>query len=319
MNEVIEYLPEMATAAGLVGGQVMDFVARRHSQNTETTVIDNYGPIEGMPSPETVDRSLAHRIGDYALRKAPVIVTAVAAGLAPIAWLNHDAPQPTQKPTLELVVDRPAQTLYDGSSPNIMTLDKAFIGDSKLNVNVILARGGSFQEGNLTPKSVENNAIYSPDGAVSMDTTTNVAIGKAEQAAVPVQSNVIGGSKQESGAILIDTDDDSIGTVDSVVNAAKQVNAKIYIANVGTQTDAIAQQLKSIAAETGGHYWDASKNTPAVANEIVSSINPAGEKLPVNNNNNWQDMLKALDIATALASIGLTLKTAGLVFKRKKV
>jgi len=50
----------------------------------------------------------------------------------------------------------------------------------------------------------------------------------------------------------------------------------------------------------------------------VQAISPAGETIPTKTDNNWQNWLKVLDISTALAVVGLTLKTAGLVFKKKR-
>lgn len=319
MNEVIQYLPEMATSAGVLGGYVVDRLARQHADKTQATVIMNSGPIEGMPTPETIERSFIPKIGDWALKKAPVVVTAVAFGLAPIAFVSQEAPQPSQKPGLELVVDRPAQTIYDGTAPKISTIVKAFEADSKVNVNVILARGGSYQDGHITPNSLENSNYYFPVGAVSLGVTTSVAMSIAQKNVIPVQSNVIGASSHERNVILIDTGDGNPGAITSVLNEAKQDNVEIFVANSGNQTDANALELKAITKETGGQYWDASQNTKAVALEIEKAISPPGEITPVKYNNAWQDWLKVLDISAFIAAAGLMVKTAELVFKRKKL
>lgn len=318
MNEAIQYLPEFATATGVAVGYAALFLTDLHAEKTETSIIDAYGPIEEMPSPGTVERSVGHRVVGVALKLTNAGVFGVAAGLLIPAFFANEAPQPLKKPTLELVVDRSGQTLVNGTAPKILSVAEAFKPDQKVNVNVIVARGGSFEEGNITPRSLENNNLYWPVGAVSLGETTNIAIGSAKKNDIPVSSNVIGASQVESGAILIDTADDSPGSVASVVNEAKQVNAKIYIANSGNQTDANAQELKAIAHETGGMYFNSSQNTKVVAQKIVNSITPPGSIAVVKNNNAWQNWLKVLDIGAAFASVGLLVKTAGLTFKRKR-
>jgi len=319
-NEAVQYLPEIVTGVGLGIGYVVDRAARLHAQKHEDGIINDYGPIEGMPETSTISRTHRQKLGSFVLRSAgAVLVTGAAFGLAPIAFMNNEAPQSMQKPTLEEVLDLSGQTLEDGSSTKVLTINNAFIGNQKMRINVDLARAGSFQEGNITPAKVDNSNVYWPTGAVSLTQATSVSIGEANKNAVIAQSNVIGShNNSETNAVLVVSDGNSIGSVESVVSEAKELGTEIFIANVASSDNAIVEELKHIANETGGEYWNASKDTARVAKTIVQAISPAGETIPTKTDNNWQNWLKVLDISTALAVVGLTLKTAGLVFKKKR-
>lgn len=317
-QEVLQVLPEIGTVVGAIGGYALNAYALRHAEETQESIIENLGPIS-QESEQKIDRSTINKIVDFLLRKAaPSAVAAVALGIAPMAWLNNEAPSSVQRPTLQEVLDYSGQTGYDGALAREYVINNDFIGDNKLNVNVTLGIGGSFEEGKITPKSVQNINKYWPIGVVSMPEAVNAALGSSVNSEIPIQSNVIGADKNKSGALLVVTDGDSIGPVPSVIAQAEQDNDKLYIANVGNGNNSVAQGLKVEAQDTGGEYWNANTDTAKIAKEIVDDITPPGVKIPNESNNDWQNWLKVLDIASALSFVGITLNAASLVFNRNR-
>jgi len=321
-QEVLQGITAIATLAGGLGGYAVNAAAIRHADSTEESIVDNLKPISPEEaSTAKIEKSTIKRMGNFLIRKcAPAAVAAVAFGIAPIAWLNNEAPKSNQEPTLQAVYDLSGQTLYDGAFAREQTINKDFVGNQKMLVNVTLARGGSFEDGNLTPSNIANFSKNSPLGRTgsSLPNAFTAALGSSVNSAIPTQSNVIGANKNEAtGAVLVVTDDNPIGSVSSVVSAAKEDNARVYVANVGDQTDLNAKNLQAIAQETGGKYWNAESHTAEVAKKIVSDITPS-EKLPNNSNNDWQNWLKGLDIIDGLAFVGLVINSAGVKFKRNK-
>lgn len=317
-QEIMQLLPEAATLVGAIGGYAVTSYALRRAAESEASVVENLGPISQQED-LSVERSKSKIVEEFIVQKvAPTAIAAASLGIFPMAWLSNEAPKGTLTPTLQEVIDYSGQTAYDGGSNKEHEINKSLIGMNKMDVNVTLGVGGSFQEGHISAKSIQNVNKYKPIGITSMPIAFNVALGNSVNSDVPVQSNVIGANKNKSGAILVVTDDDPIGSVSNVVAMAKQDSAKVFIANVGDQTDSDAKDLQLIAKETGGKYWNANSNTSNVANKIVSDITPAGEKIPNANNNDWKNWLKVLDVGSALAFVGITLNSAKYVFKRNK-
>ncbi len=322
-QEVLQVITGIATGAGAVGGYAINAACIRRADSNKDSIVDNLKPIDPEEASTTkIERSTIKRFGNFLIRKvAPAGVAAVALGLAPPAWLNSSPPTSTQEPTLQTVYDLSGQTLYDGAFAREQTINKDFIGNQKMRVNVTLARGGSFEDGSLTPSNIANFSKYSPLGRTgsSLPNAFTAALGSSVNSAIPTQSNVIGANKNEAaGAVLVVTDDNPIGPVSSVVSAAKEDNARVYVANVGDQTDLNAKDLQTIAQETGGKYWNAESHVAEVANKIISYINPSA-KLPDNNNNDGQNLLKGLDIIDGLAFVGLVINSAEVEFSSNKV
>ncbi len=315
-------MPEIFGGAGIAIGYAADYVAARRAAKLDAAVMQTWGPVElneNNDDGQAIEHQLSKQPKLFLMRKlASVALAGAASGLIPPAFLGSLQSYNNQlKPTMVEVVDRSGQTQVDNTANKVNEVNDALVGNASMNVYALLARGGSFSANHLSPAEVAVSNQYNPAGEVSVDQAIPTAIQEAANNAVAVQSNQLGSKKQETSAVLVVTDDNSLGNTTNVIDLARSSNTKIFIANVGQQTNSTAQQLRSIAKTTGGEYWNASVNTAKVAKDIVKTIEPSLQynRLPYNNHTN---VLKVLDIMAWLGFAGYTVNTAGLVYRRKQ-
>ncbi len=318
-----EYLPEIYGVAGGVTGYAFDKVAAKYAAIKDMSVIQSWGPME----PPATAKELKNHNNIETHFRAPaslilrtlssIALAASAAGVLPFAIGKRVQNNNPNQPVLVEVLDRSGQTQFDGTDNKISIVNSAFINANSMKVDTILARGGSYTGSPLTPGGVAGSGRYSPTGEVSVAQAVTPAIREASLNAVKVVSSEFAAPKQETSAVLIVTDDNSVGNATNIVQSAQSSKTKIFIANVGQQNDSTAQQLQDIAKATGGEYWNASVNTAKVAKDIATTISPtlSNSKYSQEKPN---DVLLVLDALAWMGLIGMTINTAGLVYKRRE-
>lgn len=167
------------------------------------------------------------------------------------------------------------------------------------------------------PTTIEQAIATDPYGTANkLDDMTEAALKQAE-----LQNHkIVAGSLEDHQAVVVITNNTSIGEKGSVIAEAKAAHLPVEIVNVASHEispskDPVAakqttEDLKTIAAETGGHYWDVdSKDLSDVAKQTTSRLVPgitkAGWSMPAR----WP--------LRALAAIG-TVWGLGVAYSQRK-
>jgi hypothetical protein len=311
MSEIINYLPEVATAVGYGAGQVADIVAAKYAAQRGEAVVEAWGPLNEQADQPAHEAS--KRFSDRVNRMvAPLaLVGAFAAGSGAIAWSPQTAHKTTSS-VLEEVVDHSFQTGQDGSYKNINTIAGGFATAKTLKLRAIVAHNGGYDAIQISQLPADT-----PYGPASVESALAVAMSDAFNSSAPGQSNVLGTGEKRSAGLLVLTDDNPIGNVDTIVTMAKEDgNLPVFVANAGDSNTQTAKDLQTIAKRTGGQYWNAKSGTPSVASNIESHITPHEVAEPVSNDSeNW---LKVLNIISVLAAGVMIRRRAEILFSRRQ-
>lgn len=297
-NEVLTFLPEMSAVAGYVAGYGAEVLARHSIEANRTAAV---GAHENV-SLESHRRDL---LGKWAGRlSATLALVGATAGFAIGQALRpHDASL-VEKPTLVEAVDHNFRlgSFGDNSVGQINKIAEGVAASKSLKLHVYIGQGDSDLLKNV------NQLNQEPYGPVAVAGTVDKAIGSAYSNSVPVSSNGLGEGNKRNAGVFVVTDDNSAGQVNGVVEKAKQNgNIPIFIANVGSDKDQTAQDLKDIAKQTGGQYWHATGNPQQISSAIRQEVVPR----PIAIKKNSSDRIAWL--AEGLALVGI----AALRFRRR--
>lgn len=278
INQITEVL--VSGAGGLVAGEVGRRLGSKafDEQADKTSAIINAWSYDQFqkdaqeenanPNQEEISKSdrLSRWVGNMAMstKKSMEIMipwsAAAALGVIAIFPASGTAPTAKRANTLNIAADLSGQTANDGTEKIIHNYLFKFNAHQGLAYNVTAAIGGS-SETNVSMNSVLYNNKLLPGGSPSMEKTTPIVLN---------QNN----SSHTSSADLFISDNSSLGRESQTINFAKIHGDKINILNVGNNSNPIANQLKTIAQNTGGNYWTGSTPPSLILQKLLSTSKP---------------------------------------------
>jgi hypothetical protein len=324
MIEMLSYAPEIATAAGFVGGAVVNHVAGNHGDMNRRGVLSTQGVSDEELASRRLDtephlyddieeqhKSFAGGVVANTLRHPAVpVAVALAAGLSVHAWVHDQGPK-VNASVLGIVGDKSSKTL-DGSNHKVDSIFHEFEQTGKIRVRARVAH--NYSSDAISVQSIERADVYGPS---SMESATAVSMGEVYSSASPANS-ASGTGERRNGGILAVTDNNGIGSVESVVRLSRENgNQPIFVANVGKENGQATRDLKTIAKKTGGHYWTVDgKNAGAVARNVEEMIKPQEVKDPTKPDPNYFE--KFLSVMSIMLAGGMIKARAGIRFTGKQ-
>lgn len=322
-----------AAAAGAAIGALATKMAISYEARHYRSVVEEYGPLDGLKEavtpeqlpnrPESSKKPLSwgNNLGRWAVKCTTLpVIAGVAGGIFPLAFGELPKPNITSRPYIEEAMELSGQT-SDNAANIMVDFNRDLSHYPKLNIDVILSRGSSFQQGGLSPGLIGN---YSPTGSDSLFQTTNMAIGEAFRSANPFKDFSASSARPNRSSVLVVEDDNDLDP-EQIVSEAKNNNTAVNIVNVGPQStneNSIVSDLKEITSQTGGHYYAVTNNKSQedqTAAALASTMILSPQHFKPKVNALWQDVLKALDCAAALSLTAIAAKFAGLDFRRRKL
>ncbi len=252
--EVQDALPFIVSAAsvGAIGAVLEASAKGRIAANTQS-LVSEYGPIA-----ESQPVSRLRKFG------GALLVAGVGLGfLNGFAWQSestvHNIP-----PKLEIVVDHSGATGLGGGSAahEITELVNLFDDEAKIDAQAFIASSGEVQQ--TAPNKVSQNL---PFGNAPLYRATKSALDQAGLNKAEGNASV----QQKSNGVLVLTNGNRINPSTSIIKEAKSEGVPVFVVNVEaakTKVDT-TDQLKSIAKQSGGKYWDANKNNINQVGKVV--------------------------------------------------
>lgn len=294
-----QFIPEaIGFGAGYLSGVALDQLSvRRASADVKPLVAAwSIETPESQKLTASKRERLAHVLGRVSPAAALSLGLTVAFGTAAFVPLESTVVKPA---TIELVVDHSGATEISFGNqgpvlPEINQVATAFTSSNRINSNAFVASFGS-----VTEKNVSAVDSLSASGNAPLDTALSNAL---DQTAI-----IKSGNKSESAAVVVITNGNSVGSVQSVVEQSNQQGkTPVYVVNVEGSKVTSAQNISSfeqIAKRTDGKYWSAnSANISAVTSDVEQTLTPEHKH---NNADPYQDMF----ILAALIGGVLTVKT----------
>lgn len=282
-------------AAGFVGGHVLEYVAAQgvaaRRGNIEAVQLALAHDQDQAPRPTMMQR--AREVGRRVLPLLAVF-GAAAGGTEAYGWTG-DSVVTHSKPVVEVVVDHSGATSLPIDGPpaigRINSIASAFAG-TKYGGDAIVSTLGSNDE--VSFSKVAHMQANQTAGEAPLDAAVSLAFDN-------LGSNT--GGNQRNGMLVV-TYGNNIGSLDSIVGLAHKKNIEINIANAGvSETDpGVANELKRIAKDTHGTYWDANQEQPAAIAQAVTA-NLSSKVEAMNTPARWP--ARILGAVALLATAGL--------------
>lgn len=217
--------------------------------------------------------SRGFRVRQWIGRNAMAPLTMLVAGAAGMAaYAYKQEPQvilPPTQPKLEMVVDHSGATnlALDGTRSVVEVNSLANqIAGKDIQGEALVAGNGTV--GRMPIRKVSQNR---PFGPAPLEQATSLALETSTANAAKGQNSV-----------LVITNGNSVGDTAKLTRQAKRDETPVFVVNVesASQTShGLKAELKGLAKDTGGQYWDANKgNLSEVADNVQATLSPAETK-----------------------------------------
>ncbi|HSW85512.1 MAG TPA: hypothetical protein VLF79_02785 [Candidatus Saccharimonadales bacterium] len=264
-------IPETLIAgasAGYVAGQLLEGRALKRVENQQARYFEATAPALEAETTSTINRiDRMMRWGSRRILTPLALVAASTGGL--IGYAARSGETHTKSPApLEVVVDRSGGTLTVDNGQPASLADKLIsqLQDIKhVDPHAQVANYGLVQS-----TSLEQAIKIPPSGDADLAQATTTALGNA----------------QPKGAVVVITNGNSIGSPNSVKE--ESTNTPIFIMNVQKSGSSATSNLRAIAHETGGKYWDAyHSDAGSAVSDIQRAVTPAEVKKPAEGSTDW--------------------------------
>ena len=272
MSVIQEVLPLAATAgatAGYAAGRVANYFAERHAEDRQDGVVEDWNNLEVER-----DTSLRARVSHNALAKLALVgaMTGFAVGHA---VKNHEV-EALEPPKLTVLVDH---TYAAGRSGNVDKIDKVtqkIAETDNLQVNIKLTHNSHTESA-----SVEEVKKDTPLGQPVMPQALPQAIKDTYSESSEATTNRLGPSESRNSGILVVTAGNSVGEPKEVIDKAEaNGDMQVFIADVSDKKTKETKNLKEIADETDGKYWQGEGSGDEIAEMIQADIVPEEATYP---------------------------------------
>lgn len=281
--------PELiATSAAAIGGG-LGYLADKHAvnklhSNSEAMYLSAVQEAVRAKQSDSINEPtktepkkreiLVRAISSTAVRTALAFSVAATFGIEAYTLTQPDAP--TANPNLELVVDD------SGSVSNVLPQVKKVVSQfDSVNPETLIGNLGL----SIPTKSkkfnsfVDNPKIALPAGDAPLYDQTNFALGR-------IVENSKNTNTQGNGEVVVVTNGNRIGDINSIIGQAKEQQSKVYVVNVerdGTSSTTLTN-LHKLAYKTGGKFWSANvSNLDSVAKSVKTNTTPQKEHVQEQN------------------------------------
>lgn len=251
-----EIITIVATGAGYAGGQVAEHIAR-------SKIDENREAILGAAHDGAVDESLAKNSW---LRRttAQLAIIGALTGFSASQALQPEGDSGTPS-VAGVAIDNPYVAAKDGGAKRAVAIANELTNTNEVDIQAVVAHNGDY--GPIKLSELSKDRSYGPS---SIDTATTATMNSVFNT---VRSDEAGSDENIDAGVLIVTNGNPIGKVETVVAKAKQSgDMPVYIANVADQNRKIDTDLKAIADKTGGKYWDIDTDPQDIANGVEKGI-----------------------------------------------
>ena len=209
--------------------------------------------------------------------------------------------------SIEIVVDHSGYTIGDGSIESVNSIASSFSGNKNFDSKVLIA--GSGQVIVSKPESVASD---NPFGIAPLDQALTSAL-------TQISSNQ-GDSKNsnKSNAVLVISDDNSVGSVDSAVSLAKSGNIPVFTVDVSSSQNQTSSDLNTLATSTGGNFWQSPSvdKRAKIADKIYASINETASSNRKSATGNVRDIALIFSVISLGAFVSLAANRRYIKFDR---
>lgn len=254
-DRAIEYMPYIGAVTGAAIGAVSEAVAVHRVAREQEAVAAALGDVV-QEQHESIMRR-ASRIG----RSTLVGLGMVAGTLNGVAWQPET--MDATPPFLGVVVDHSGAV---GSNPDVLeSVDALAVGVDARSIDATAYVAAFGEVKPMEPNEVKNKEAF---GDAPLEAALTTAFGQAQKARVENQN-----PNARAGVLLI-TNGNLPGSIDTVITTAKTDKTPVFVANVEGESDpAVVEQLKRVAKESEGAYFDvAAKKTEAMATKIEETL-----------------------------------------------
>ncbi|HTB48939.1 MAG TPA: hypothetical protein VK712_02555 [Verrucomicrobiae bacterium] len=279
-----EIITVAASAASFGAGLAAEHRAVNQAAQKQARLLEAVGPalheedvVATMPRREQLTRWASRNL------LAPLALTAaLAGGLEAAGWVSNSL-HANQPPALEVVVDRSGATALalDGK-PVIGQIDGLVTQLHGLQHVTAQAEVASFG-GVSQPEPLKDVKATQATGDAPLGEATGIALGRAG----------LGASKHDAAVVVL-TNGNSIGSPKDIASqeAKAHESTPIFIVNVEGAGSSATSDLRAIAQETGGRYWDAhNSSVKTIAQDVQSSLSAGHQEKPVEQPANWTDRI----------------------------
>lgn len=277
MIEILSITPQIvaATAAGYGAGQYLEQRARNTIAAERSALTQSHEDVtaESLGKQGFLRRSVA----TLAIMGA---TTGFLAGHITSEG-NEKGPSPTG-----IALDNSYAAGLNGGSERVIKIANQFAASDSLQSQAVVAQNGDYAPIKLGDLS--NERPYGPSSidvaaTVSMNTTFGIGAG----------------NQNEAAQVVVVTDGNPIGKVDTIISKAK---GPVNIANVNNSQGEVVKDLKEIANRTDGEYWGPGTNPKDIVSDVentASKRSTAPAEAP-NDNSEWLLASLVLGAATLM-------------------
>lgn len=316
VNFVVQNAPEVAAAVGFAAGMAIDVVLGKHAADRHTGAMHTHGlnddefkarnvnamptlpvPTEPQTQPEPSPYRYSYRDAVWNTVRRPLLPlgVALAAALSVNAFVGKPAPTKTVQPVVEAVAQNDNDAGNDGSASKIDSILATVGSSGQVKLEPIASVNGD----NYPTTADQLNRVV-PWGPASLDGGLSMALQTSDQV-----------KSQGQGTVDLLTENDTrLGSImETPAQDAQQIikeaaGTKIDILNFPQGNVAVENELKAIAAGTGGIYMDGSASSvPQIESKIEQALGPIKVKEHIPKQSNGLD--KVLSILADVLVVGL--------------
>jgi hypothetical protein len=281
-------------ALGYAAGLATDVISvRKASENLGAISVTHEKAVDRLNADDKTSKSRS-RVSRFG---APLALTGALLGGSVGMLFQNPGAKVSSPSSIEIVVDHSGSTLADDTNPGIDRLVSEF-NNEKFNSTVLIA--GSGQVIVSKPKDVSKDGAF---GIAPLDQALTTAL-------TQIDSNQ---GSRNANAVLVISDDNAAGSVDSAVSLAKSSETPIFTIDVSPVKSQTSTDLRNLAKNTGGRFWHnpSDMDHSKIVSEISSSINSDNRNISKNSSN-----ADIRDISIILSSLSLA-AFSSLVWNRR--
>jgi hypothetical protein len=300
MLEQFTDVQAIGVVTGYIAGQGLDVLSTNKAKQVIGSISSSHEAtaiaIEQDERLKTVSKNIGRRL------LSPLALSGALTGALIASAFGPGPAKATIPANIEVIVDHSGMTSIDDTITEINSITNQFNGNSKFKSEAIVSGSGI----NI-PMNTANVASNNPFGIATIDQALPQAVG---------QINSVDSSKNSpshSGAILIVTDGNSVGSLAQAEALAAPTKIPIYTVDVSSGHSTASSDYKQLAKDTHAKFWkDPTPDQQSkIADTVYESLNveSAHGNITVQSN---KDVLKVLS-GLALAATGV------LAWKRRYV
>lgn len=290
---MLEQLPDLnivGLTAGYAVGQALDVYTTNKSKNDIGSVSSSHESVAKELDNSVRVSELSRSIGRRIL--APLALSGlVSGGLLGLAYSSE--PTNARVPAnIEIVVDHSGFTANDGTVAKTNNIVEQFSSNKNFKSEALVA--GSGQITPMNPGDVASNTAF---GVAPLDQALTQAIGQIQNI------NSAPNSSKAEGAVLVVTDDNNIGSLQTAEALAQPGHIPIFTVNVSPNSTNNSATIGELSKATNAKNWTnpSIQQQSQIASEVYSSLS-SNQGNSVTKVNPDKGLLKILSLCSLAAT-----------------